>query len=176
MNESEEMNFLLDTYDDLFSDFDNRDYERKSLSDDFLSECKKASLDKKLSAIELMITLPENLRNHEKEEIIKKRLISHFNKHHKILETEKRKELKKSLFMIFLGASFSIITTLINRYLKPSESLSIELFLVIFVPAAWFFLWEGLSKLIFEPENKKIERDFYKKMSSASIKFQSKKI
>ena len=45
MHESK-MSLILDTYLDIFSSFDPRPYEERSLSDDFLDECKKMVIDK----------------------------------------------------------------------------------------------------------------------------------
>ena len=36
------ISIVLDSYDDLFSDFDPRPYRIRALSDDFLLECKKS--------------------------------------------------------------------------------------------------------------------------------------
>ena len=34
------ISLILDSYDDIFSDFDQRDFSERSLSDDFLIECR----------------------------------------------------------------------------------------------------------------------------------------
>jgi len=175
MDESQEIDFIINTYEDIFSDFDSRDYDKKSLSNDFLSECRNASVDKRHEGIEVKITLPDKLRDENKEEIIKKRLMNHFGKHHKMLEAEWAKRLKKSLLMISFGIIFSVINTLINHYLADSNEIFIDLFLVIFEPASWFFLWEGLAQLMFEPSVSRLERIFYKKMSKVIVSFYSQK-
>lgn len=41
-----EISLVLDTYDDIFSDFDPRPYGERALSSDFLDEAKKAARDK----------------------------------------------------------------------------------------------------------------------------------
>ena len=40
------ISLILDSYNDMFSDFDPRSFSERALSDDFLSECKRAARDK----------------------------------------------------------------------------------------------------------------------------------
>ena len=48
-----EISLIIDTYDDIFSDFDPRPYSQRALSDDFLLEARKASKDKVSGTFEL---------------------------------------------------------------------------------------------------------------------------
>ena len=77
-----EISLILDTYDDIFSDFDPRPYEERALSDDFLLEAKKASRDKATGTIELIFMMPAGKRDTHKESLIKRRLRDHFRKHY----------------------------------------------------------------------------------------------
>jgi len=85
------ISMILDSYDDIFSDFDPRPYEQKALSDDFLVECKKAAEDKK-TEVELRMLIPQTKRNPEAESKIKKRLRNHFQSHYKQKQEEKDKK------------------------------------------------------------------------------------
>lgn len=58
-----EICLILDTYDDIFSDFDPRPYDERGLSDDFLSEARKAVKKKPSETIELKFLIPANKRN-----------------------------------------------------------------------------------------------------------------
>src|SRR3989344_3166220 len=71
----------INNYNDIFSSFDPRPYSQKALSDDFLSEIKKASLDKDKGNVELRFLIKKSERNPMEEYIIKKRLRHHFHKH-----------------------------------------------------------------------------------------------
>lgn len=75
------ISLILDSYDDIFSDFDPRPYSEKALSDDFLSECRKASRDKKDDEVELRLLVPAQKREINDETKIKRRLKDHFQKH-----------------------------------------------------------------------------------------------
>jgi len=73
------ISLILDSYNDLFSDFDPRNYSERTLSDDFLLECKRAARDRdpKMN-FELRLLIPKTRRNANDELIIKHRLKSHF--------------------------------------------------------------------------------------------------
>ena len=79
------ISLILDSYDDIFSDFDPRSYSEKALSDDFLEECKKAAKDKE-ERPELRLLVQKNKRDYKDEIRIKKRLREHFQRHYKELE------------------------------------------------------------------------------------------
>lgn len=76
------ISIILDNYDDIFSDFDPRPYSERALSHDFLRECKKASIDKDDTGLELRLMIPKDKRNFATELLIRKRLKAHFLKHY----------------------------------------------------------------------------------------------
>lgn len=78
--EISEVSLWLDSYDDIFSDFDPRPYSQRALSDDFLEEAKKAVKEKKTGELELRLLVPHSQRDLEKEIIIKRRLREYFKK------------------------------------------------------------------------------------------------
>src|SRR3989338_3364035 len=97
------ISLILDSYQDLFSDFDPRPYNVKALSDDFLLECKRASVDKE-EKLELRFLVPKNKRNVHDESEIRKRLKSHFQKHFKEKEREIKEIQRNGLIWFFLGS------------------------------------------------------------------------
>ncbi len=175
MEESGQINFAIDSYEEIFSDFDNRNYSKKALSDDFLNECRNASIEKKNARIELLLFMPSDKRELQTEEIIKKRVAHHFIKHYHMLKLDKKKTLRKGLIMITIGVVLSIINTLFHYYYGTYEHFLISILLVISEPASWFLLWEGLSLTMFYPSSNTKELEFYKKMSTARLVFSSQK-
>jgi len=158
---------ILNSYEDIFSGFDPRPYSEKALSGDFLLECKKASAEKK-GRIKLRFFVPKNKRKPEDEIKIKKRLKEHFMKHY----IEKKKEITKlksmGLFWIVLGSMMMVSSVFLS---KMQTSFTISLLLTLVQPAGWFFLWEGMGKILLDPKSKKPDYDFYKKMAGADISF-----
>ncbi len=158
---------VLDSYDDIFSDFDPRPYSYKALSGDFLLECKKASIEKK-GKIKIRLFLSKNKRDPLEEIKIKKRLKEHFTKHLR----EKKKEIRKiklhGVFWAILGSAMMVLSALLINMQGPF----FFFFLMTLVqPAGWFFLWEGMGKIWIVPGEKKPDYNFYKKMSNSEISF-----
>ncbi len=164
------ISLILDSYDDLFSDFDPRGYEERALSEDFLSECKRASRDKPEDSkeLELRLLVPGNKRNEQIEETIKKRLHSHFTKHHHERQAEKRKIREEGALWILIG---TLLTLIASSLLDKNKSFIINIFFVILEPAGWFSFWTGLDRLYSSREEKIPDLIFYKKMSKSKISF-----
>lgn len=158
----------LDGYGDIFSDFDPRDNSVRALSVDFLEEAKRAAVDKS-EGLELNILIPKDKRNQKTEEVIKKRLANHFERHHLLLEKEKKSTIKTGLLFILVGIVIMTIATYVLIYY---ESLA-NFMLILLEPAGWFFLWDGLEIALFKSKDKKSELEFYRKLSDAEINFDS---
>lgn len=160
---------ILEHYDDIFSDFDPRPYGEKALSDDFLSECRKAARDKESHGLELRIMVPRHHRDEVTEEVIKHRLKGHFTKHFHEKEHEIRTVRRRGFQWFGLG----IVCMFVAAYLYGLEGSGFlyNLLIVMFEPAAWFLFWEGLDQVFFETKQKQPEHEFYQKMAHVTIEF-----
>lgn len=164
------ISLILDSYDDIFSDFDPRGYSERALSDDFLRECKKASAGKE-GDIELRLLVPKHKRRTNEEVMIKKRMREHFRKHYLEKEDE-RAIIKRNGILMILGG----MVMMFFSYLLYSEMISINdvlrnVLLVITEPGGWFFFWIGGEKLVYGLREKRADYEFYKKMSTAKVYF-----
>jgi hypothetical protein len=166
-----EISLWLDTYDDLFSDFDPRPFSQRSVSVDFLDEIKRASRDKASGQIELRFLIPKDLRKESEEAQIKRRLKDHFKKHTEDINKEKKKILAKSIAFIFLGFAMLFFAALID-YWKKEEFLYSAL-IIFLEPAGWFTFWFSLEQLFEYFKEKTPEANFYGRMSKAEISFVS---
>lgn len=166
-----EVSIILDTYDDIFSDFDPRPFSQRSLSDDFLREAGKASKDKNPDKLELRLLLPSLQRDQKNEAIIKKRLHDHFTKHARLLRAEMSDIRNKSIIAAFLGLLMMLAATYIGS-IEQSGFMHKFLFVVL-EPAGWFTTWFALDKIFYASEKKKPQFLFYKKMSKSEIAFSS---
>lgn len=163
-----EISLWLDTYDDIFSDFDPRPYSERALSVDFLDEVKRASRERASGILELKLLIPKDMQNSEKESQIKKRLHEHFKKHHGILKKEKKKILKRSIITCFIGLAMMTFASLL-RALNPTLFNSI--LMVLFEPAGWFAVWFSLDRIFYLLKGKQQDLEFYEKMSKSEISF-----
>ncbi|MFH1332009.1 MAG: hypothetical protein ABIH63_01865 [archaeon] len=162
------ISLILDSYDDIFSDFDPRPYEQKSLSDDFLAECKRAAEDKK-TEVELRVLIPQNKRNLDSESKIKKRLRNHFQSHYKQKQEEKKRIRKKGIAWAFTGAILILMATLL--YTQTYRGFIFILLFTLFEPAGWFTIWNGLEKIFIESREKVKYYKFYRIMSKTKVNF-----
>jgi len=169
--EMSEISLWLDNYDDIFSDFDPRPYSLRSLSDDFLSEAKKASRDKGENMLELRFLISENQRDSKIEATIKKRLRDHFTKHLIQLKKDLLKAKYQAILTGLLGVTLIFAASYLDALNLPSF-VSRFLF-VLSEPAGWFLTWFGLDKIFYSSELKKSEYKFYQKMIKCEIMFNS---
>lgn len=162
------ISLILDSYDDLFSDFDPRPYSQRALSDDFLFECKKATRDKE-AKLELRFIVPKQKRDMDDEIKIKRRLREHFQRHYQ----EYGKEINKVRFQGILWFILGAILMAIGMFIFSSKfSNDFFNFLIILIePASWFFFWEGLNTVFKETKEKLPDYNFYRKMSNLEISF-----
>jgi hypothetical protein len=182
-----EIGLTLDTYDDIFSDFDPRAYSDRALSDDFLSEIKRATREKISGVIELKFLIPKTLRNLENEELIKKRLKNHFRRHYEMLRKEVNAVKNFGTIMVIGGFFLGVIAVLFLDAILL-ETIDHNLFftnifywfwlvlpkvlLVLIEPASWFLIWEGMGKIVFEWKELKPDLEFYEKMTKCEILFE----
>jgi len=168
--ELSEISLSLDTYDDIFSDFDPRDYSKRGLSEDFISEIKKASMEKPYGGIEVRLMLPKDKRNEEQEKVIRERLKSHFSRHAKQLEGEASRIVRNGIFFIVLGMLLMFTATVL-AFSYGDQSLLVQFLIVLTEPAGWFLFWEGSNIVLFESKKIKPDVEFYEKLSKSEIEF-----
>lgn len=161
------ISLIIDEYEDIFSSFDPRSYLSRSLSDDFLHECRRAAREKE-DGLELRILVPKDKRNIKNEWKIKKRLKSHFA-HHVEIEEKKFNSIKREgWFWMFWGIAINVL--IVYGILNFKSNL-IHVILSLFEIPSWFLMWEGMRKVLMDSIEVKPEYDFYKKVSKAEINF-----
>jgi len=162
--------FWLDSYGDIFSDFDFRPFSKRATSADFLEEAKRASVDKD-DKINLQLYVPREKRNIRDETKIKERLHEHFKKHHHLLHKEAKQIRNKGFYFIFFGLLMMVVATLVLFRYQSQSSLYVNFLIVFLEPGGWFFFWEGLRLIIFESKNNQDDLIFYRKMANSTIQF-----
>jgi hypothetical protein len=170
--EMSEISLLLDGYDDIFSDFDPRTYDHRSLSADFLAEAKRASVDK-IEGLELNLMVPRKNRDSGVEFNIKRRLREHFRRHHEILSREVRR--MREMGAVFLVAGLAMMMAAVylkamNQGIFPPNMFD-EFLFVLLEPAGWFVTFLGLERIFYTPNQKKDDIDFYRKMEKCQMEF-----
>lgn len=161
------ISLVIDTYDDIFSDFDPRPFSERALSDDFLLECRNAARDKG-NYFEVILSVPKAIRNINNELKIRKRLKEHFRKHHQ----EKEKEIKKVKKdgRIWVGIGVLILMGVVYGLLNVTNTF-FEALIAIFEIPSWFLVWEGMGKIFIDSRKLESEHIFYQKMANAIFTF-----
>jgi len=138
-----EIQISLDTYDDIFSDFDPRPYSQRELSQDFLHEMQQRYLETPQGRIEVRFDLPAGVRDPKLDATAKKRIRDHF-------EIERKREEAKILHIkwkgvkyVVLGSGALIVATL--PLLEWSDNVLMNIGSTILMPIAWFFSFTGAS-------------------------------
>jgi hypothetical protein len=164
-----EISIWLDTYDDIFSDFDPRPYSQRALSDDFLFEAKRAAREKKTGGIELKLLLPADKRSGNEETVIKKRLREYFKKQFESLQKEIKGIRLKGVSLLAVGFALMFFATLVSYNLQAGILWTFAF--VLLEPTGWFVIWFGFEHLFYTVNQKKPELGFFKKMAGCNISF-----
>jgi len=168
---SARLSIWLDTYDDIFSDFDSRDYPERALSDDFIHEARKMIKEKPDGQVELKLLMPEALRNPKTETIITNSIHRQFSHFARRIKTEMKNIRLQGILMCAIGFVLMIIAayliTLINKIFYVSA------LQVIIEPAGWFLVWTGFDHIFNSFRKRSPEYMFNKKMADSDIIFLS---
>mgnify|MGYP001610156302 CR=1 FL=1 len=160
-----EVSFWLNNYNDLFSDFDHRDYSQRAVSDDFLAEAKRFTREKKSGRLEVRFLLPSKLRHKKEEHIITRRLHEHFKHYYQLLLADARHTRRQGMMLTSAGILFMAGAALTTAYNAAA------LFRVVLEPGGWFMTWMGLDLVFIIPHHKKADLEFYEKISKCEIIF-----
>lgn len=166
-----EISIWLDTFDDMFSDFDPRPYSERTVSDDFITEVKKVARGRTKGRITLKLLLPVHQRKAETEKTIIKTLHNRFNILYEQLLQEKQRNNIRGFSFTLAGIVLMILASYIS-FLQPQKYF-VHLLLILFEPAGWFLLWLGLDHLVYFSRSSIKELDFYAKIRHSKIEFDS---
>lgn len=163
----------LDSYDDLFSDFDPREYDHRALSDDFLSELRKMvrENDEEQDLNEFHLLMPAEIRSEKTEGIITRRLQTYFRNGLSRLRKERSTTRLRGIILSFLGMLFLFAAGFIS-FTSPTH-LGLHLLMITLEPGGWFFLWMGYDNLINGVLRKKSDIDFHVRMTKNRIVFKN---
>lgn len=161
-----EIAIALDTYDDLFSDFDVRGYAERALSKDFLDELYiRLRRHWNQPDLDIVFLISAAGREVEDEKLIIERL-SQFRierRDHNL--TEGKKARLKALLFVAIGLALSVAANVVVErfdFIPLSKD-----FLLI---PSWFFVWSGFDLFIKRGEFGQKKR-YYAALSRARIAF-----
>ena len=133
-----QISIWLDSYEDIFSDFDPRPYSERILSDDFIAELKKVSREDDFDIGELRLLLPEKIRKQEPESTIIKRIHTYFRRGNFYLMRRKKTTRVKAIVLTLSGMLLILLASYIST--MQSDRFYMKILFVLFEPAGWFFV------------------------------------
>jgi len=142
-----EISLAIDTWDDIFSDFDPRPLNERTLSEDFIAELRKRYREKLKGKYLITIYAPSSLEDAKTEKVVFQRL-KHYFRHRAM--SKKREVVRiriRGIIFVTFGIMFLSFLTL-TTYYKFFGDLAIEILGIILMPLGWFGIWEGFSKIV----------------------------
>lgn len=143
----QEIDIAIDTWDDVFSDFDPRPLNERTLSEDFINELRKRYRETRTGDFTVTILAPASLKDEKAEATVVGRLKRHFKR----LSLQRQKEIMsiriKGVVFVVLGICLLAFLTL-AAYYKIYSDLTIEILGIVVMPLGWFGVWEGFSKIV----------------------------
>jgi hypothetical protein len=165
-----EIAIALDAYDDLFSDFDIRDYGERALSKDFLDELRlrlRRAWEK--GDLSIVLLIPAAKRMGEYETLIVERIGKFYLERRDHYRREDKKAKLRSLFFISIGLALSIAANVIVE--RFSFLPLLKDFLLI---PSWFFVWSGFDFLI-KGEDIRRKKRYYTSLSASRTVFRERR-
>jgi hypothetical protein len=165
-----EILIALDTYDDIFSDFDIRGYGERAISRDFLDELhiRLRRLGTR-TGFDLVLIIPKEERDAGNEALIIERLRTFFDERHAHYFGEDRKRKLNSLLFVAIGLALSFAANFfVERFLFFPL---IKDFLLI---PAWFFVWSGLDLFFKNREEIGRKKNYYIALAGSRTVFRDR--
>jgi hypothetical protein len=162
-----EIAIALDTYDDLFSDFDIRGYGERALSKDFLDELRvRLRRMRPEGDLAIVFLIPATQRNKADEELIIKRLGSFYADRCESCRREGVKALQRSLVFVATGIILSIAASFAVGYLHLNPLFSD----FVLIPS-WFFVWSGIENFLKSREEIGRKKRYYGALAASTTIF-----
>jgi len=164
-----EMGFWLDSYDDLFSDFDPRPYSRRQISDDFLIELRRRFKEKPRGGIEISIYLPRAKRDSKIESSARKKMREYFGFERERLEKRQLGRKKTGVMYLAAGIFILILNAYIEWEFEPNRFLTLVGFML--APVGWFSAWTSFERFLINPPEEMEKQEFFTRMQRCDFAF-----
>jgi len=165
------VDIALDSYEELFSDFDPSPFSRRAFSGDFLKELMRRYSETRHGKFEVVFSLPKAVRNRETEALIKERLREHFEWQLGELREDINEDRRTGGFYIGAGAAVIALSVLLTTYGQAEVFLKI-LGEIILVPG-WVGEFMGLEKILESKSQRKKQYEFLEQFRDATYVFVS---
>ena len=164
-----ELSLWLDSYDDIYSDFDSRHYLKRRISEDFIDELKASMKYKTEHPDTLLLLLPAQLRNEAVEESIAFSFKKQIKERVDALDQKARIRWNRGMSLLIAGVLTMIVESIV--FYKVSPGYFTILLRIVMEPAGWFMIWNGLDFLLYEYRSIVRGNSFYREVVAMTIHF-----
>ena len=165
-----EIAIVIDTWDDVFSDFDPSPLNERTVSGDFIEELKKRYREMQRGIFIISIYAPLFLKDSNSERMVTQRLKKHFRYVFLLKKKNLTRRRVRGLIFVVVGI-FSLTFLTLATYFNFLTKLALDMSAIVLMPLGWFGFWEGLSKLIDTSPAFIREEKLFEKLSKASYRF-----
>lgn len=167
----QELSLWLDSYNDIYSDFDSNSYLKRRISEDFLHELRNEVKLKENHVKDMFLILPENQRDQSSEMIIIASLKAFFSRkfdfhHHKCVI-----KLRQGLILFITGILIMLLYSWISFHLQ--NSFFVICLKVLLEPAGWFLVWAAFDFLFYDYSLLRKDEIFFENLYKMNIHFRS---
>ncbi len=161
----------LDSYDDIYSDFDSRQYGKRRVSDDFLNEMRLALRDRETRVRDLVLVVPPGVRDETTEQVIETSLTERFSEQYRLNQARCGRKLRQGILLGLFGIIIMTVNSIIG--FQGINSLPLTALRVVLEPGGWFLVWASLDFLYYDWKELKREREFFRRLTEMTIIFKS---
>jgi len=164
-----EVKIILDTYDDIFSDFDPRPYSQRELSDDFVKEIQRRYLETPAGKIVVHFDMPAGTRDPKTDALVKRRIRDYFEVERKREEKLVREMQNKGVKYVVLGSIALVGATL--PLLEWPNDVWVNTLSAIVTPMAWYLSFTGTSMFLDDWRSTHANVKLYSRFEKANYVF-----
>jgi hypothetical protein len=156
----------LESYNDIFDDFDPRPFNERALSADFINVLHDRLRNADLGTpITMIFTMPKKQRSRDEERIIEKRLKEYFKNSIAHWKGKGNEMVGTSLIYILAGFVIYMMGGLVDSYIHVLRQ-------YLLIPS-WFLTWSAIEILLLDYPKTSSRKEFNKYMERATIAFKN---
>jgi len=160
----QKVDIALDSYDDIFSDFDPSPFQTRLMSEDFLNELHGRHTETSKGTFTVSFTLPKALRSEKTESLVRKRIKDYFREMHKKVDKRISDEKKEGIVRIVAGVGIGIAILVVPYLSNPH-------FAPMLSVLSWYVLWTGYGHLFDTSPRLEKKRIFAERFMKAEYVF-----
>jgi len=165
-----EIGIVIDTWDDIFSDFDPSPLTERTLSVDFIEEVKKRYRERTTGNVYLTVYAPKELSSVTTEKIVLERIKSYFDFKVKDVTTDRKREIRRGVIFCLWGFCILVLFGAVENFRLFGPVLT-DLFKWPIDVSGWFLMFEGFTFFAIPAKEFDKEFDLYSKLRDAEYRF-----